>query len=97
MKPLSTEEIFMQLVDKFKKNIESQRNDTRSIEVNRKMWIEIDNTFSSSPGTEKRDPEQLKKCWANMKANAKKTVAQEKREKMRTGGGTFVSQLDPTT
>ena len=97
-KPLSTieQELLIELVEKFKKELESKRNDTRSIEK-KKLWIEIADTFSSTPGTEKRDSKQLKKSWENLKMKAKKTVAHEKKEKMRTGGGSFVSQLDATT
>lgn len=99
MKPLSTieQEVLIELVEKFKKDIESKRNDTRSIETKKKLWIEISNTFSSAPGTEKRDSKQLKKSWENLKMKAKKTVAHQKKERVRTGGGSFVPELDATT
>ncbi|XP_069358821.1 uncharacterized protein [Maniola hyperantus] len=32
---------------------------------------------------------QLKKCWDNLKTRRKSVLAQEKRERMRTGGGSF--------
>ena len=77
--------------------IESKKNDTRSIEQKRKLWVKLAENFVSFPGTQKRDYQQLKKCWENLKSKAKKAVRNEKMETMRTGGGTFTSQRDPVT
>ena len=42
----------------------------------------------------KRDSKQLKKCWENLKARAKKQLAKEKREVKLTGGGPSTSKQD---
>lgn len=36
-----------------------------------------------------RTEAQLKKCWDNLKSRRKQSLALEKRERMKTGGGPF--------
>jgi hypothetical protein len=42
----------------------------------------------------KRDSKQLKKCWENVKARAKKQLAKEKREVKLIGGGPSTTKQD---
>ena len=49
---------------------------------------------NSQSGVMKRDAKQLKKCWENIKARAKKQLAKEKREVKLTGGGPSSSKQD---
>ena len=55
--------------------------------LEKKAWDEIANNFNSHEEVSNRDSQQLKKCWENIKSRAKKDVADEKRERRRTGGG----------
>lgn len=79
--------LLTELVGKYKDVLESKRNDYRTIKVKNDRWETLAEEFNSQSGVTKRDSKQLKKCWENIKARAKKQIAKERREAKLTGGG----------
>ena len=83
-----------ELVRKHKDFIENKKNDYRTIKQKNSSWEALSEEFNSQSGVTKRDSKQLKKCWENLKARAKKQLAKEKREFKLTGGGPSTSKQD---
>ena len=83
-----------ELVRKHKDFIENKKNDYRTIKQKNSAWEALSEKFNSQSGVTKRDSKQLKKCWENLKARAKKQLAKEKREFKLTGGGPSTSKQD---
>ena len=64
--------LLTELVGKYKDVLESKRNDYRTIKVKNDKWETLAEEFNSQSGVTKRHAKQLKKCWENIKARAKK-------------------------
>ena len=61
-----------ELVRKHKDFIENKKNDYRTIKQKHSAWEALSKVFNSQSGVTKRDSKQIKKCWGNLKARAKK-------------------------
>lgn len=92
--------VIIELVDKYKDIIECKKTDT---EVNRKkiaIWKSIEKEFNSLSGQTFRDAKALRNKYENLKKRAKKKAADNKAQKMGTGGGpsqeTDLSDIDNT-
>ena len=83
-----------ELVRKHKDFIENKKTDYRTIKQKNSAWEALSKEFNSKSDVTKRDSKQLKKCWENLKARAKKQLAKEKREFKLTGGGPSTSKQD---
>ncbi|XP_049884502.1 uncharacterized protein LOC126379730 [Pectinophora gossypiella] len=59
--------------------------------VKKMAWVRLTQEFNSIETNSKRTEAQLKKCWDNLKTRRKQFLAQEKRERMRTGGGLYAA------
>ncbi|XP_014773028.1 uncharacterized protein LOC106871196 isoform X2 [Octopus bimaculoides] len=66
--------ILRELVDEHREILECKKNDWRSIKMKTETWNAIADEFNSQPGVNRKDCKQLKKCWENMKARAKKAL-----------------------
>ena len=71
-----------ELVRKHKDFIENKKTDYRTIKQKNSAWEALSEEFNSQSDVTKRDSKQLKKCWENLKARAKKQLAKEKRESL---------------
>ena len=91
------QEVLVNIVDSFKSVVENKKNDIHSIGKKEKTWSEIEKQFCAIAGVIKRDRDQLKKTWQNLKARAKRSISQEKRERLKTGGGCPPEKADATT
>ena len=86
--------LLIELVGKHKDVIENKKNDYKTIRQKTLAWEELAQEFNSQSGVTKRDSKQLKKCWENVKARAKKNLAKEKRRAKLTGGGPSCAQQE---
>ena len=79
----------MEIVKNRKDDIESDKESyVNTVEKKNMAWAEICKAFnSSSRNAVERSSKQLRKCFENMKAAAKKADASLKREGYQTGGG----------
>ncbi|XP_071956844.1 myb/SANT-like DNA-binding domain-containing protein 3 [Antedon mediterranea] len=77
------------LVEKYKGTLECKENNFRMIEKKNEGWRAVEQEFNDTVAglSEHRSAAQLRKCWANIKAKAKKEVAVANRQKKATGGG----------
>ena len=67
--------LLTELVRKHKDLLEDKKNDYKTIQQKNKTWEALSEQFNSQSGVTKRDSRQLKKCWENVKARAKKQLA----------------------
>ncbi len=86
--------LITELVAKHKNVLESKRNDYKSIKQKTMVWETLAEEFNSQAGVKRRESKQIKKCWKNIKSQAKKSIAKEKREAKLTGGGTASTERD---
>ena len=86
--------LLTELVRKHKDLLENKKNDYKTIQQKNNTWEALSEQFNSQSGVTKRDSKQLKKCWENVKARAKKQLAKEKREVKLTGGGPSTTKQD---
>ncbi|KAK7066843.1 hypothetical protein SK128_016519 [Halocaridina rubra] len=52
--------------------LESKSTDTATLQKKWRFWVELTNRFNAAGMNAKRTPEQLRKCWKNMKCKAKR-------------------------
>lgn len=86
--------LLTELVRKYKDLLENKNNDYKTIQQKNNTWETLSQQFNSQSGVKKRDAKQLKKCWENIKARAKKQLAKEKRDVKLTCGGPSTSKHD---
>ena len=67
--------------------IENKRTDAVTTRE-KEAWMQITNEYNSCV-TVKRDCEQLKMCYENLKKKTKKDAAHDRAEARKTGGGIF--------
>nr|XP_034830813.1 myb/SANT-like DNA-binding domain-containing protein 3 [Maniola hyperantus] len=72
-----------------KYNLNSMATTMGSAAIKKTAWARLTQEFNAMETNSKRTEAQLKKCWDNLKTRRKSVLAQEKRERMRTGGGSF--------
>ena len=70
--------LLVELAGKHKDVLESKKNDYKSIRQKNIAWEALSHEFNSQSGVTKRDSKQLKKCLENVKARAKKQIAEER-------------------
>ena len=77
------------LIDLVKQNkiIENKKTDACTSNSKKKAWVKLAEEFNLNCGNigSKRDSEQLKKLWKNLKAKAKHDESLRKRELRKTG------------
>ncbi|XP_050664119.1 uncharacterized protein LOC126964843 isoform X2 [Leptidea sinapis] len=76
-----------ELVLKYKLN--SIATTMGSAVAKKNAWLRLTEEYNAIETNSKRTEAQLKKCWDNLKTRRKSMLALEKRERMRTGGGSF--------
>lgn len=81
---LHEKDFIIQLV---KENPIIESKDTTSIKRKQKAWQKLTHSFNSNFATN-RTTAQLKLMWKYLKTTTKKSIAQGKRESIKTGGGT---------
>ena len=79
--------VLVNIVGEFRETLENKQNNANMIREKEKTWEKVAQKFNCESGVKRRESTQLKKYWQNLKAKAKKSVAKEKRERKRTGGG----------
>ena len=62
------------LIEQYKDVVESKKRDGASNREKEKVWEVIAVQFSALPRTQPRASRELRRCWENMKARAKKAV-----------------------
>ncbi|XP_017465955.1 PREDICTED: uncharacterized protein LOC108358938 [Rhagoletis zephyria] len=93
----STEEnLLLSLVEQHATILENKRTDAVSWEAQKKAWEQIDSAFEAQMGI-RRGPKNLREKYDNMKRNTRKSLAEERREIYRTGGGQYKPCTDPNT
>lgn len=80
---LQEKDFIIQLV---KENPIIESKDTTSIKPKQKAWQKLTHSFNSNFATN-RTTAQLKLMWKYLKTTTKKSIAQGKRESIKTGGG----------
>ena len=86
--------VLVNIVEEFKDTLENKQNNANMITEKEKTWEKVAQKFNCESGVKRRQCTQLKKYWQNLKAKAKESVAKEKRERKRTGGGADPGNLD---
>lgn len=80
------------LVEEFSKKKELLEGSFKDVGTNSKKkeaWVLVCN-WVNAVGGHNRDVKQVKKKWADLKSITKKKVAEEKRERIKTGGGSLI-------
>ena len=86
--------LLSEIIKDWKDDIEAKGSDATTVDKKNKAWTDICKKFnSSSKSGIERSGKQLRKCFENMKAAAKKANASHKREVYRTGGGPMPKQM----
>ncbi|XP_064643087.1 myb/SANT-like DNA-binding domain-containing protein 3 [Lineus longissimus] len=95
-KPYSKVEkaVLLELIDDYKDIIENKKHDSKVSKKKELAWDSVTRKYNSEPNVHHRDKAQLKTFWKNVKMRAKKDIAEEKRERMATGGGKDPSTVD---
>ncbi|KAK3871749.1 hypothetical protein Pcinc_023126 [Petrolisthes cinctipes] len=62
------------LIEQHKEVVESKKRDGASNREKEKVWEVIAGQFSAHPSTQPRTSRELRRCWENMKARAKKAL-----------------------
>ncbi|KAK4887429.1 hypothetical protein RN001_003700 [Aquatica leii] len=89
------EKIFLkEIVTRFINIIENKKTDAVSVSDRKKVWQTIAKEFNAIGEHCNRTPDQLRKCWENMKSRRKKELAAEKMNRMATGGGSYKPPTD---
>nr|XP_037871246.1 uncharacterized protein LOC119629473 isoform X2 [Bombyx mori] len=70
-----------------KYNLHKTATMTASQNTKKLLWIHLTEEFNSIESNAKQSEAQLKKCWDNLKTRRKHFLANEKRQRMKTGGG----------
>nr|CAI5840767.1 unnamed protein product [Callosobruchus analis] len=85
--------VLMELVAKYKSIVENKKTNSITWKEKKAAWIKIATEFNSiTPGGALRDKESLKKFYENKKREVHKVVAEEKRERRKTGGGAYIQK-----
>lgn len=81
------EEILLNCVGEFSSIIESKETNALHVGEKNRAWQSVTERFNSQSSVAKRDTNQLKLKYKNVKAASRKRLAQEKIETFITGGG----------
>ncbi|XP_067137179.1 myb/SANT-like DNA-binding domain-containing protein 3 [Centruroides vittatus] len=73
--------LLINLVKEYRSVIEDKRNDASALQKKEETWHELCSKYNSRHGVNKRSVGQLQRCWKNMKARSKITVAMEMEDK----------------
>lgn len=85
--------MFLEVMKRYVNIIESKKHDNMIIKKKRKAWDDILVDFNAE-STVTKTLGQLKVLWKDCKAKAKKAMSKEKRERMKTGGGSNDHEID---
>lgn len=85
------EKIFL-LIQKYKNITENKETDSNSIVERKNTWEKITNGFNAT-SCYKRTTKQIRIFYKNAKCALKKQIAFEKKERFKTGGGSFTSLI----
>lgn len=92
--------LLAEIVKEWKDAVESKNSSASTVHIKNKAWTDVCKKFNSTSNSGiERSCKQLRKCYENMKATAKKANASHKRELYRTGGGPMpkdaeISEID---
>lgn len=91
--------VLLNIVYAFKSIVECKKTDAVTWRQKDEAWNKITANFNSQlPDGCSRSKDSLRKLYDNLKKNARKTVAEEKKEIFKTGGGTpDTGPIDHTT
>ncbi len=68
--------LLYQLMEQYGTIIEDKKTDNMTIKKKEDAWVQLTADFNASVGIkDKRDINNLKACWKNLKAKAKKDLA----------------------
>lgn len=81
----SEKELFTTLLDEFSSKIECKKTDAMTQNEKAKAWEKLLERFNSPSTYIERSVDNLKSLWDNLKAQARKAVANEKQDLYRTG------------
>ncbi|XP_017473643.1 PREDICTED: uncharacterized protein LOC108364469 [Rhagoletis zephyria] len=90
------ETLLISLAEQHAMILENKRTDAVFCEEKKKVWEKIDVAFEAQMGV-KRGPKNLREKYENLKRKARKSLAEERREMYKTGGGQFRSYTDSNT
>ncbi|XP_041081626.1 myb-related transcription factor, partner of profilin-like [Polyodon spathula] len=82
--------VLLGLIERHRSVLESRKGDAGTVLRKQRTWQQLGAEFNGHPCVFHRDAKQLRKCWENIKARAKKTArssAQARRAKAGAGGG----------
>lgn len=79
--------IFIEILQKYVCIIENKKTDGTTLRQKEATWEKLCSDFNSYPNVAKRNVKQLKSFYDNFKRKCKKSLADEKVERMKTGGG----------
>ncbi|XP_028678413.1 myb/SANT-like DNA-binding domain-containing protein 3 [Erpetoichthys calabaricus] len=77
--------VLLSLIDLHRAVLESRKGDAGTVLRKQRTWQLLAQEFNAHPCVFQRDAKQLRKCWENIKARAKKTAAQGRRAKLPIG------------
>ncbi|XP_041091145.1 myb/SANT-like DNA-binding domain-containing protein 3 [Polyodon spathula] len=82
--------VLLGLIERHRSVLESRKGDAGTVLRKQRTWQQLGAEFNGHPCVFHRDAKQLRKCWENIKARAKKTArssAQARRAKAGAWGG----------
>ncbi|XP_046404418.1 myb/SANT-like DNA-binding domain-containing protein 3 isoform X1 [Ischnura elegans] len=83
--------LLVDIIVKHQEVLESKKTDALSNAKKAKAWLDVQEEFNSNEFVRKRTAKQLRKSWDNLKMRKRKELADERQERMRTGGGPMPS------
>ncbi|KAK4876108.1 hypothetical protein RN001_012530 [Aquatica leii] len=83
-----------EIVTRYIHSVECKKTDAVSVLEKKKVWVTITQKLNSIGKHSNRTAEQLRKCWENMKSRRKKELANQKVNRMATGGGPYTPPVD---
>ncbi|KAG7164490.1 Myb/SANT-like DNA-binding domain-containing protein 3-like 1 [Homarus americanus] len=70
----SEKTVLTALIEQHKDVVESKKRDGASNREKEQVWEVIAAQFSAHPSAQRRTSRELRRCWENMKARAKKAL-----------------------
>ncbi|KAK4882979.1 hypothetical protein RN001_006298 [Aquatica leii] len=81
--------IIFNIIEKYAHIIENKKTDAVTSEEKNKAWVAVAAELNRScPSSHYRTTESISKFWKNSKKTARHQTAQERQERIKTGGGT---------
>ncbi|XP_046407445.1 myb/SANT-like DNA-binding domain-containing protein 3 [Ischnura elegans] len=83
--------LLVDIINKRREVLESKKTDALSNAKKARAWLDVQDEFNSNEFVRKRTAKQLRKSWDNLKMRKRKELANERQERMKTGGGPMPS------